>query len=170
MSEKPVLYFAGGCVLVVAFLLALLGLTFVVGNQGRAGTALTGVLLLVFGIAAGVFAIRKLGQLMASAPARIDERILNLAAMSGGEITTGEVSGALSLSIQEAEASLARLVGRGLATLKTRSDGQPSYVVAGLAEVKKVKKCPYCGGEYSVADPKRTCPSCGANLEIVDAQ
>jgi len=170
MSEKPVLYLAGGCVLVIALLVALLGLTFVVGSKGSAGTAWTGILMLAFGIGSGVFALRKLGQLVAATPARIDERVLNLAAMSGGEITTGEVSGALNIPIQEAEASLARLVGRGLATLKTRPDGQACYVVAGLAEVKKVKKCPYCGGEYSIADPKRTCPSCGANLEIVDAE
>ncbi len=169
MSEKPVMYFAGGCVLIVAFLLAVLGLIFLIGNQGKAGTVATGVLMLIMGVGSGIFTIHKLGQLMASAPDRIDDRVLNLAAMSDGEITTGEVAGALSISVSEAEASLARLVGNGLATLKTHPDGQICYAVAGLAEAKKVKKCPYCGGEYSIADPKRTCPSCGANLQIVDA-
>jgi hypothetical protein len=169
MSEKPVMYFAGGCVLVVAFLLAILGLVFLIGNQGKAGTVAMGVLMLIIGLGAGGFTIRKLGQLVASAPDRIDERTLNLAALSGGDITTGEVAGALAISVPEAEASLARLVGKGLATPKTRADGQVYYTVAGLVEVKKVKKCPYCGGEYSIADPRRTCPSCGANLEIADA-
>ena len=168
MSEKPVMYFAGGCVLLIAFLLAILGLVFLIGNQGKTGTAATGIIMLVIGLAAGGFTLHKLGQLMASTPDRIDQRVLNLAAMSGGDLTAGEVAGALNMSAQEADASLGRLVGRGLATLKTNPDGQIVYVVAGLAEVRKVKRCPYCGNEYPVADPKRTCPSCGANLEIVD--
>jgi hypothetical protein len=169
MSSKPMMYFAGGCALLIALGLALLGLTFLIGSQGKAGTAMTGLLMLVIGIGSGVFAIRKLGQVMATTPDRIDERVLNLATMSGGDLTTGEVAGALSIPVQEAEASLGRLVGRGMATVKTRPDGQVSYAISGLAEARKVKKCPYCGNEYGIADPKRTCPSCGANLQIVDA-
>jgi hypothetical protein len=169
MSERPVLYFAGGCVLLVALMLAVLGLIFLVGSQGKAVNAATGVVMLVLGLAAGGLAVWKLGQAMAATPDRLDERVLNLAAMSSGDITVGEAAGALSIPVAEAEASLARLVGRNLATLRTRPDGQAAYVFAGLTDVRKVKKCPYCGGEYSLRDPKHTCPTCGANLEIVDA-
>ncbi len=168
MSDRPVMYFAGGCVLVVGVVLILLGLVFIIGSQGSIGTAATGLLMLVIGVAAGILTIRKMGQLMGRTPDSIDERMLKLAAMSGGEVTVGEATGALTISVDEAQESLDRLVGRGMAELKVR-DETAYYVFAGIAEVRKVKKCAYCGNEYAVRDPRRTCPSCGGNLEIVEA-
>ena len=32
---------------------------------------------------------------------------------------------------------------------------------------KAIKRCPYCGNEYSVKSAMRDCPGCGATLEIV---
>ncbi len=168
MSDRPVMYFAGGCVLVVGVLLALLGLVFIIGSKGSFGTAATGVLMLVIGVVAGILTIRKMGQLLGRTPDSIDERMLNLAAMSGGEVTVGEATGALMISVDEAQQSLDRLVGKGMAELKVR-DETVYYVFAGIAEVRKVKKCAYCGNEYAVRDPRRTCPSCGGNLEVVQA-
>lgn len=168
MSDRPVMYFAGGCVLVVGVVLVLLGLTFIIGSQGSIGRAGTGVLMLVIGVVAGVLTIRKMGQLLGRTPDSIDERMLNLASMSGGEVTIGEATSALMISVDEAQQSLDRLVGKGMAELKVR-DETVFYVFAGIAEVRKVKKCAYCGNEYAVRDPRRTCPSCGGNLEVVDA-
>lgn len=168
MSDKPVMYFGGGCILIVAVVLALMGLTFIIGSQGKIGTAVTGLVMLVLGLAGGIFTIRKMGQLVARSPDSIDERVLKLAAMSGGEITAAEATGALTISVDEAQASLDRLMGKGMAELKVR-DETVYYVFAGLAEVRRVKKCAYCGNEYAVRDPRRTCPSCGGNLAIVDA-
>lgn len=168
MSDRPVMYFAGGCVLLVGVLLILLGLVFIVGAQGKIGTAVSGLLMLLIGVVAAVLTIRKMGQLMGRAPGSIDDRILNLAAMSGGEVTAGEATGALTISLDEAQQSLDRLVGKGMAEIKVR-DETVYYVFAGIAEARKVKKCAYCGNEYAVRDPRRTCPSCGGNLEIVDA-
>jgi hypothetical protein len=162
------MYFAGGCVLVIGVVLVLLGLTFIIGSKGSIGTAATGVLMLVIGVVGGILTIRKMGQLLGRTPDSIDERMLNLAGMSGGEVTVGEATGALMISVDEAQQSLDRLVGNGMAELKVR-DETVYYVFAGIAEVRKVKKCAYCGNEYAVRDPRRTCPSCGGNLEVVDA-
>ncbi len=168
MSDRPLMYFGGGCVLVVGVILILMGLVFIIGSQGKIGTAATGILMLVLGVVGAILTIRKMGQLMGRSPDSIDERVLKLAAMSGGEVTAGEATGALTISVDEAQASLDRLVGKGMAELKVR-DETVYYIFAGIAEARRVKKCAYCGNEYAVRDPRRTCPSCGGNLEVVDA-
>jgi rRNA maturation endonuclease Nob1 len=47
-----------------------------------------------------------------------------------------------------------------------RREGAEYYVFAGLKQSRMVKKCPYCGNEYPVNTPGRTCPSCGGNLDV----
>jgi len=160
---------AGGCVLGVAIVLLLFGLIFLLGNQGKASIVLTGLIMIAVAIAAGVFAVRKMGQVAATSPDAVDERILNLATLSGGDVTAAEVTGALGVPIADAQAALERLVSKGMAEHKVR-DGDLYYTFAGIAEVRKVKRCAYCGTEYPLREPGMKCSSCGGMLEIVDAK
>ena len=160
---------AGGCVLGVAILVLLFGLIFLLGSQGNLAILLTGTLMIVVAIAAGVFAIRKMGQVATTSPDAVDERILNLATLSGGDVTAAEVTGALGVPLADAQAALERLVSKGLAEHKVR-DGDLYYTFAGIATVRKIKRCAYCGTEYPLREPGHKCSSCGGMLEIVDAK
>jgi hypothetical protein len=160
--------YAGGCALGFAIVLLLFGLIFVLGSQGKATTLLVGLLLIAAAIALGVFTIRRLSVAAGQSPDAIDERILNLATMSGGEVTPGEATGALQASVADVSASLERLVSKGLAQMKVR-DGNLYYVFPGIATVRKIKRCAYCGTEFPVREPGMKCASCGGNLELVDA-
>jgi len=163
MKSKGTMYFAGGCLIAAGLVLGGLGLLAVIAHR-----YVWGLPCLVIGVVLVVWAIRKVGQVVADSPDRVDTRVSSLAAVSGGEITLGEVVGALRLSEADAQASLDRLVGEGICTREERGE-TAYYVFPGLAEVRMVKRCPYCGNEYPLRDPKTTCPSCGANLEATKA-
>jgi len=167
MSNKSAMYL-GGCVIGVAILFLLFGLLLLLGGH-KASTLLVGVLLVAFAIAAGAFAIRKMGQLASASPDAIDDRILNLATMSGGEVTVAEAAGALQIPVADAQASLERLVSKGMAEHKVR-DQNLYYAFAGITSVRKVKRCAYCGTEFPIREPGMKCPSCGGSLEIVEAK
>jgi len=168
MSNRTVLYL-GGCVLGVAVLFLLFGLIFVLGSQGRPAVLLTGGAMTALAVTAGVFTIRRMGQVANTSPDAVDERVLSLATMSGGEVTAAEVTGALQVPIAEAQASLERLVSRGMAEHKVR-DGDLYYAFAGIVATRKVKRCAYCGTEYPLREPGMKCSSCGGSLEIVPAK
>jgi len=157
------MYFAGGCLIAVGLVLGGVGLLAVIAQR-----YVWGLPCLIIGAVLVVWAIRKVGQLIADSPERVDTRVASLAAVSGGEITLGEVIGALRLAEADAQASLDRLVAEGICTREERGE-TATYVFPGLAEVRMVKRCPYCGNEYPLRDPRRTCPSCGANLEVTQA-
>ncbi|MBM3497145.1 MAG: hypothetical protein FJX74_00600 [Armatimonadetes bacterium] len=168
MQNRSALY-AGGCVIGVAIILLLFGLIFLLGSQGKPAIILTGVIMVAVGIAAGVFAIRKLGQITNTAPDTVDQRILNLATMSGGEVTAAEVVGALMIPVADAQRALERLVSQGLAEHKVRGDDL-YYAFPGIATVRKTKRCAYCGAEYPLREPGHKCPACGGILEVVEAK
>ena len=46
-------------------------------------------------------------------------------------------------------------------------EGRTFYLFPGLRERKVVRRCAYCGNEYSVREPLHKCPNCGGTLEIV---
>ena len=168
MSNRTITYL-GACVLGLAVLFVLFGLIFVLGSQGQASTLLVGIFMIVVAVAAGAFTARKLANLAGQTPDAIDDRVLNLATMSGGEVTPGEVTGALQVPVAEVQASLERLVTKGLAEMKVR-DGDLYYVFPGIATVRKVKRCAYCGTEVPLRETGMRCASCGGQLEIVDAK
>jgi len=168
MGNRTALY-AGGCVIGVAIVMLLFGLIFLLGSQGKPTLILTGVVMIGVAIAAGVFAIRKLGQVTNTLPDTVDQRVLNLATMSGGEVTAAEVTGALLIPVAEAQRALERLVSQGLAEHKVRGDDL-YYAFPGIATTRKTKRCAYCGAEYPLREPGHKCPACGGALEIMDAK
>jgi hypothetical protein len=168
MPNRTAMY-AGGCVLGVAILFLLIGLIFLLGSQGKPAFLLAGIVMIVVAIAAGVFTIRKLGNVAQTAPDAVDDRVLNLATASGGDVTVAEAAGALGVPVADVQASLERLVSKGLAEHKVR-DGDLYYAFAGIATARKIKRCAYCGTEYPLREPGHKCSSCGGILEIVDAK
>lgn len=99
-------------------------------------------------------------------PDVLDDRITGLAASHDAEITLAQVVSALGVPDDAARAALARLEANGLCH-QERREGRMIYVFPGLTESKVVRRCSYCGNQYSVREPLHKCPNCGGNLEIV---
>ncbi|MCL7455139.1 MAG: hypothetical protein M8467_19045 [Anaerolineae bacterium] len=167
MTEKGL---AGRGLIVAAFLAGVVllagGLIFLcaaVDNAARLPVAL--VLFLLGGVLvawAGVLVARA-GQL---SPEVLDDRITSLADAQDAEVTLPQVVSALNVPDDAARAALARLEAKGLCHQERRGD-RTIYVFPGLKESKVLRRCSYCGNEYSVREPLHKCPNCGGTLEIV---
>ena len=71
----------------------------------------------------------------------------------------------LNVPDDAARAALARLEAEGLCHQEHR-EGRTLYLFPGLKESKVVRRCAFCGNEYSVREALHKCPNCGGNLEI----
>jgi hypothetical protein len=99
-------------------------------------------------------------------PEVLDDRITVLAANHEAEVSLAQVVSALNVPDEAARSALARLEAGGLCIQEHRN-GQILYVFPGLKERKVVRRCSYCGSEYSVREPLTKCTNCGGTLEIV---
>ena len=99
-------------------------------------------------------------------PEVLDDRITTLADRYDAEITVAQVVSELGVPDEAARAALARLEANGFCRPERR-EGRMVYVFPGLEESKVVRRCTYCGNEYSVREPLHKCPNCGGTLEIV---
>ncbi len=101
-------------------------------------------------------------------PGRLADRITELVRRNGqAEVTLAQIVGQLKVPTEAALAALALLKERGLAHLERRGDKEV-YFFPGLVESKVVRRCPYCGNQYSVREPLHKCPNCGGALEVVE--
>ena len=142
---------------------ALVFLCAAVQNTRRIPLALV---LLVIGAGLAIWAGMRLRQARQLAPDAVDGRIVDLAAQYDAELTLALIVGDLDLPREVARASLARLEANGLCRTESR-EGRTVYTFPGLKESKVVRRCVYCGSEYSVREPLHKCSNCGGNLEIV---
>ena len=156
-----------GCLKAFAFtlmllgvLLGLLGLDFIIAHRGTAG-----FIMLVTGIVVIAFAASRLKVMNTLSPEGVEQQIMAVAADANGEVTVAAVAGTSGLGDGYVRAGLERLLKKGLVQVEVR-EGTEHYLFAGLKQEKMIKKCPYCGNEYPLAQAGRTCPSCGGNLEI----
>lgn len=99
------------------------------------------------------------------APDVLDDRIVELAAAHDAELSLAQVISALEVPDDAARAALARLEANGLCHREQRETSSV-YVFPGLRESKVVRRCSYCGNEYSIREPLHKCPNCGGSLEI----
>ena len=95
----------------------------------------------------------------------LDDRIVDLAAAHEAEITLAQVVSELDVPDDAALAALARLEANDLCRVEKREE-RTLYVFPGLKESKVVRRCSYCGSQYSVREPLHKCPNCGGTLEI----
>jgi len=148
-----VLFLTGGLIFLCA----------AVQNTARFPLAL--VLLVVGGGLAGWAGFRwqRARQL---APGVLDDRITALADRYDAELTLAQVVSSLRVPDEAARAALARLEADGRCHQDHR-EGRTIYVFPGLKESKVIRRCAFCGNEYSVREPLHKCPNCGGNLEIV---
>ncbi|HSJ57504.1 MAG TPA: hypothetical protein VLC95_10005 [Anaerolineae bacterium] len=99
-------------------------------------------------------------------PDVLDDNITALAGRSDAEVTLASIVSDLGVPDDAARAALARLEAAGIARPQRRGD-RTVYLFPGLQESKVIRRCTYCGNEYSVREPLHKCPNCGGTLEVV---
>jgi hypothetical protein len=146
------LFLAGGLIFLCA----------AVQNTARLPLALA---LLVIGGGLAIWAGLRLRRSRQLSPDVLDDQITDLAAARDAEITVAQVVSALDVPDEAARLALARLEANGLCQPERRED-RTVYIFPGLKDGKVVRRCAYCGSEYSVREPLHKCPNCGGQLEI----
>jgi len=100
-------------------------------------------------------------------PERLADSIIDLARARGGaEVSLAQIVAELNVPTEAAQRALGVLERRGECRRERRA-GKDLYVFPGLVEVKAVRRCAYCGSEFSVKTPLHKCPNCGGELELV---
>lgn len=167
MSERGTM---GQAVTVIAFLVGAVlmagGLIFLCAATEQSTRLPIALALLVIGGGLAGWAGFRWRRDRALSPAVLDDRIISLADEHEAEITVAQVVSGLGVPDEAARAALARLQANGLCH-QERREGRTYYVFPGLEESKVVRRCAYCGNEYSVREPLHKCPNCGGTLEIV---
>lgn len=148
-----VLFLAGGLIFLCA----------AVDNLARMPIALA---LLVVGVGLTAWAGTRLRRARRLSAGVLDDLIVGLAGRHDAEVTLAQIVDELRVPDEAARAALARLEANGL-SYQERREGRTVYVFPGLKESKVVRRCVYCGNEYSVREPLHKCPNCGGRLEIV---
>jgi hypothetical protein len=134
-----------------------------VNNTARLPIALA---LLVIGGGLAVWAGVRWRRAREISPDVLDDRITGLAGAYDGETTLAQVVSELNVPDDAARAALARLEAEGRCR-QERREGRTVFVFAGLKESKVIRRCSYCGNEYSVREPLHKCPNCGGDLQVV---
>jgi len=167
MGEKNRL--AGQGLTVAAFLTGIVflagGLIFLCAAVENAVRLPISLALLLIGSGLAAWAGLRWRRARELAPDVLDDRITELAAAHDAELSLAQVISALEVPDDAARAALARLEANGLCHRDQREIGSV-YVFPGLKESKVVRRCSYCGNEYSVREPLHKCPNCGGSLEI----
>ena len=148
-----VLFLAGGLIFLCA----------AVDNLARMPISLA---FLVIGTGLAAWAGTRLRRARRLSAGVLDDLIVGLAGRHDAEVTLAQVVDELRVPDEAVRAALARLEANGL-SYQERREGRTVYLFPGLKESKVVRRCAYCGNEYSVREPLHKCPNCGGQLEIV---
>ncbi len=154
----PVLLIIGG-------LMAALGMLFLCAAIQEPKRLPLSLLLLAGGGALAFFSGRTLARERALSPARLAERITAQARVSDAEITLAQTIADLGAPHDAALAALDLLQERGEAYREFRNEREV-YVFPGLLPSVVVRRCPYCGNNFSVKTPIHKCPYCGGSVEV----
>lgn len=161
---------ASRAVTIIAFALGAVmmagGLIFLCAAVDRPARLPISLALLVIGGGLAGWAGYRWREARALAPEVLDDRIVALADEHDAEVTLAQIVSGLGVPDEAARAALARLEANGLC-YQERREGRTFYVFPGLKESKVVRRCAYCGNEYSVREPLHKCPNCGGTLELV---
>ena len=100
-------------------------------------------------------------------PERLADSIIDLARAGGGaEVSLAQIVAELNVPTEAAQRALGVLERRGESRRERRAS-KDVYVFPGLVEAKVMRRCAYCGSEFSVKKPLHKCPNCGGELELV---
>lgn len=156
----PLVMFLFGAVLMAG------GLIFLCAATERPARLPVALALMVIGGGLAGWAGFRWRRARALSPGVLDDRIVALADGQDAEITLAQIVSSLGVPDEAARVALARLEANGLCHQEQR-EGRTFYLFPGLKESKVVRRCAYCGSEYSVREPLHKCPNCGGTLEIV---
>ena len=152
---------------VVSVVLLALGLIFLCAATREPGRLPLSVILLAIGggVAAwSAFTWRRDQQLE---PERLADSIIDLVRTRGeAEVSLAQIVSELNVPTDAAQRALGVLERRG-ESRRERGPDKDLYVFPGLIEVKVVRRCAYCGSEFSVKKPLHKCPNCGGELKLV---
>jgi hypothetical protein len=143
-----------------------LGIIFLIASMTNPARLLTAAAFLVLGgalLIGGSLVLRREAEI---SPEALATGIVDLARRLGGETTVAQVQSEFRIPQEMAIDALEMLRGRGDCQREHREDHWV-YLFRSVMPAKAIKRCPYCGNEYSVKSALRDCPSCGATLEIV---
>jgi len=161
--KRPVLIVA----LVIGGLILAVGLVFLCAATREPGRLPLSLILLVIGAGLAGWSALTWRREQRLEPERLADSIIDLARARGtAEVTLAEVVAELNVPTEAAQRALGVLQGRGECRREQRAD-KDLYVFPGLMERKVVRRCPYCGSEFSVKTPLHQCPNCGGQLELV---
>ena len=153
-------------VLLIGALLLAAGLVFLCAAINEPSRLLLAALLLVAGGGMAAWSGITLRRLRELDPENLSDRITELAKASGnGEVTLAQVVADLTVPDEAAVAAFNLLERRGQAH-RDRVGERDVYVFPGLRPSKVMRRCPYCGREFSVKTPVYTCPHCGGDLRL----
>ena len=147
--------------LIASVLLLVVGIIFLIAGRGSVA-----LVLLAAGAALLAFAALTLRRLAEISPEALATGIVDLARRLGGEVTVAQAQSEFNISREMALGALERLRGRGDCQREQRPD-HDVYIFKSVMPAKAIKRCAYCGSEFSVKSAMRECPNCGASLEIV---
>ena len=158
-------------ILMVAFgisgVLLALGLLFLCAATREPGRLPLSVILLVIGGAVAAWSALTWRREQQLEPERLADSIIDLARVGGGaEVSLAQIVAELNVPTEAAQRALGVLERRGECR-RERGPDKDLYVFPGLVEVKVVRRCAYCGSEFSVKTPLHKCPHCGGELELV---
>jgi len=144
-----------------------LGLIFLCAATANPGRLPLSVILLVIGGGVAAWAALTWRRDQQLEPERLADSIIDLARTGGGaEVSLAQIVAELNVPTEAAQRALGVLERRGECRRERRAD-KDIYVFPGLVEVKVVRRCAYCGSEFSVKTPLHKCPNCGGELELL---
>jgi len=155
----------GIVVLLISATLLALGLLFLCAATREPSRLLLAGALLVAGGGLAAWSGVTLRRLRELNPENLSDRITELARASDAEVTLSRVVAELSVPDEAAVAALNLLERRGQCHRERRGERE-FYVFPGLKPSKVTRRCPYCGGEFSVKTPVYKCPHCGGDLRL----
>ena len=158
-------------ILLVAFgisgVLLALGLIFLCAATREPGRLPLSVILLAIGGGVAAWSALTWRRDQQLEPERLADSIIDLARARGeAQVSLAQIVAELNVPTDAAQRALGVLERRG-ESRRERGPDKDLYVFPGLMEVKVVRRCAYCGSEFSVKKPLHKCPNCGGELELV---
>jgi hypothetical protein len=151
----------------VSVVLLALGLIFLCAATREAGRLPLSLILLAIGGGVAAWSAITWRRDQQLEPERLADSIIELARARGGsEVSLAQIVAELNVPTEAAQRALGVLERRG-ETRRERGPEKDLYVFPGLVEVKVVRRCAYCGSEFSVKKPLHKCPNCGGELELL---
>jgi hypothetical protein len=151
--------------LIVSGLMLALGMLFLCAAVEDPRRLPLSLILLVGGGALALWSGLRLRRAYSLAPERLAERITALARVHEAEVTLPQVVADLNAPQEQALAALNLLETGGVCYRDFRGEKEV-YIFPDLLPSKVVRRCPYCGSQFSVRNPVYKCPHCGGAIEI----